>query len=65
MNEDQENRVRARAYTIWQEAGKPDGQHERHWQQALAELYPDEEAAQFARGKPAGDVQNPAAGYSG
>lgn len=30
--------VRERAYEIWEREGRPDGQHEDHWRQALAEL---------------------------
>ena len=29
-----ENRIRNRAYQIWQDAGCPDGQAERHWELA-------------------------------
>jgi hypothetical protein len=31
-------KVAARAYEIWQQAGRPDGQHEAHWYQAEREL---------------------------
>jgi hypothetical protein len=30
--------VRERAYEIWEREGRPDGQHENHRRQALAEL---------------------------
>lgn len=30
--------IRERAYEIWEREGRPDGQHENHWRQALAEL---------------------------
>lgn len=30
--------IRERAYEIWEREGRPDGQHEDHWRQALAEL---------------------------
>ena len=33
-----EERVRQRAYEIWEEAGRPDGQHNAHWQQACHEI---------------------------
>ena len=29
-----EDEIRARAYAIWEEAGKPDGKHLEHWLQA-------------------------------
>ena len=31
-------RVRQRAYEIWEEAGYPDGQHDSHWEQARREI---------------------------
>jgi DUF2934 family protein len=33
-----EDRIRERAYQIWQSEGQPSGQHERHWFQAEEEL---------------------------
>ena len=33
-----EERIRERAYQIWQSDGQPSGQHERHWFQAEEEL---------------------------
>lgn len=30
--------IAARAYELWLESGKPDGQHEEHWFQAEREL---------------------------
>ena len=38
MNEDELEAARLRAYQIWEREGRPEGQHEVHWQQALAEL---------------------------
>ncbi|MGK9202848.1 DUF2934 domain-containing protein [Sinorhizobium meliloti] len=38
MTEDDEDRIRARAYEIWEREGRPDGGHERHWHQAQKEL---------------------------
>jgi large subunit ribosomal protein L21 len=29
-----ESAIRARAYQIWEEEGRPDGRHEHHWQRA-------------------------------
>lgn len=41
---DREHRIRERAYRIWEEEGRPEGRHERHWHQASQEagdeLYP-------------------------
>ena len=40
-----ENRIRQRAYAIWQKAGAPDGQHQEHWAKACEEI--DEEDGQI------------------
>jgi hypothetical protein len=36
--DDGEEAVRLRAYQIWERDGRPDGEHESHWQKALKEL---------------------------
>jgi hypothetical protein len=36
--DDKEHEVRERAYSIWEEQGKPDGLHKTHWDAALKEL---------------------------
>jgi hypothetical protein len=33
-----EERVRQRAHELWEEAGKPHGQHDLHWEQACREI---------------------------
>ena len=30
--------IEARAYELWEQEGRPDGAHERHWHQAIREL---------------------------
>ncbi|RVK21825.1 DUF2934 domain-containing protein [Sinorhizobium medicae] len=37
-----EERIRERAYDIWEREGRRDGDHERHWEKAEAELRKDE-----------------------
>ena len=37
-----EERVRTRAYELWEQAGRPHGQHHDHWEQASRELVSDE-----------------------
>lgn len=32
-----EEYIRERAYQIWEKEGRPDGHHDRHWQQAAEE----------------------------
>ncbi|MCF3945221.1 DUF2934 domain-containing protein [Acidiphilium sp. AL] len=36
-SDDREQRIRERAYALWQQAGSPEGQHETFWHQAKAE----------------------------
>lgn len=38
MDEGQNAAVSLRAYQIWEQRGRPDGEHESHWKQALQEL---------------------------
>ena len=38
MNEEWQQRVRDRAYALWEQEGRPDGQTDRHWFAAEAEL---------------------------
>lgn len=38
MDSNKEESVRKRAYSIWEEKGKPEGEQDSHWNQALQEL---------------------------
>jgi hypothetical protein len=42
MNEERDQRVRERAYGIWESQGRPDGRHDEHWQEAERELAGEE-----------------------
>lgn len=57
MDQDREERVRTRAYEIWEREGRQDGGHEAHWQQAEQELREEEagegQPAEAAAAKPA------------
>ena len=35
---DRESRIRERAYALWEEAGRPDGEHDTHWTAAKREI---------------------------
>ncbi len=58
-----EDAIRARAYQIWEEEGRPEGQHELHWQRALewfasqtvvpAKAAPRAKASKAPKAKPA------------
>ncbi|MCD2177895.1 DUF2934 domain-containing protein [Rhizobium sp. C1] len=49
-----EEYIRERAYQIWEKEGRPDGHHDRHWQQA-AEEWSTAEAAYHQGGSASGD----------
>jgi hypothetical protein len=38
MTMDREQLIAARAYQLWEEEGRPNGAHERHWEQASREI---------------------------
>jgi hypothetical protein len=40
--ENEDHKVRARAYDIWEREGRPDGRHDDHWRQAQRELAAEE-----------------------
>jgi hypothetical protein len=53
MIEDRSERIRQRAYVIWQREGRPEGREQEHWRQAEAEI----EAEDVAGGEtPPSDV---------
>jgi hypothetical protein len=57
---DREDRIRARAHEIWEQAGRPLGEDMRHWEQAAREI--DEEDA---RGSAGGATEASGAGAVG
>jgi hypothetical protein len=44
MLDDKQERIKAEAYRRWEQEGRPDGQHDRHWQEA-ADLLESGEAS--------------------
>lgn len=38
MSDDKHEQIKGRAYQIWEEQGRPEGQHHAHWEQASKEL---------------------------
>lgn len=40
--DDRMERIRTRAYDLWQQAGRPDGRHDEHWAQAVREVDADD-----------------------
>ena len=45
MQGDREDRIRHRAYEIWERDGRPEGRGESHWAQACAEIEAEDRAA--------------------
>ena len=44
MTIDKHERIRQRAFEIWEQAGRPEGEHERHWHQATREIEAEDAA---------------------
>lgn len=42
MGNDREDRIRERARQVWENEGKPEGQHERHWSEATSQIEAEE-----------------------
>jgi len=38
VTDDRHERIRQRAHEIWEKAGRPEGAHMEHWDQATAEI---------------------------
>jgi hypothetical protein len=49
--DEKDDRIRVRAFEIWQQAGQPEGSHMEHWHQAMQEIEAEE-----ARGADASQV---------
>lgn len=43
--DDNDERIRKRAHTIWEEEGRPEGREYSHWLRARAEIYDEDGAA--------------------
>jgi hypothetical protein len=46
-----EERIRSRAYALWEQEGRPDGKHHEHWERAAAELMAEVAPERSAKGK--------------
>jgi hypothetical protein len=53
MGEDRHEKIQQKAYQIWEREGRPHGEHDRHWQQAVDEL--DRDDAMLGDDAPAAD----------
>jgi Protein of unknown function (DUF2934) len=54
MNGKRDDRIRSRAYGIWEREGRPQGRHEHHWHQASREVEGEASDDQLAA-QPSGD----------
>ncbi|MES0134381.1 DUF2934 domain-containing protein [Mesorhizobium sp. M0016] len=65
MTDDKQDRIRQRAHEIWEKAGRPEGAHQAHWEQATAEVdgavAKPKKAAKKADAKPAKAAAKPKA----
>jgi hypothetical protein len=52
MDRPAEDKIRKRAYDLWEQNGKPDGSEERFWQQAQLELQGEMDRGDPAHGSP-------------
>ncbi|PJR15995.1 DUF2934 domain-containing protein [Sinorhizobium meliloti] len=60
---EREELIRRRAYAIWEQEGRPDGQHQRHWEQAAREMQgPEIQGPETQRDGPAPESGGPANG---
>ncbi|TIL83870.1 MAG: DUF2934 domain-containing protein [Mesorhizobium sp.] len=63
MTDNRQERIRRRAHAIWEQAGRPDGAHQQHWNQAAAEIDGEESRPKkTARPKAPARPKEPAAG---
>jgi hypothetical protein len=67
VNDNRQERIRRRAHAIWEQAGRPDGAHQQHWDQAAAEIDGEESRpkAKTARPKAPARPKEPGAGKAG
>lgn len=66
MTDDREQKIRERAYSLWEQNGGEHGRHEEHWHRAEADLDEDgasaptqEEPAEGGDGTPAPEPGSP------
>ena len=57
MNGKRDDRIRSRAYGIWEREGRPQGRHEHHWHQASREVddEPSDDQPTASGAEPASD----------
>ncbi|WP_292509394.1 DUF2934 domain-containing protein [Mesorhizobium sp.] len=65
VTDDRQERIRRRAHAIWEQAGRPEGAHQQHWDQATAEVDGEESRPKAKttppKGSAAGEATKPKA----
>ncbi|TPI36042.1 DUF2934 domain-containing protein [Mesorhizobium sp. B3-1-9] len=61
MTDDRHERIRQRAHEIWEQAGRPEGAHMEHWDQATAEIDEAGRPKKAAKKAAAAKVEKPKA----
>ncbi|MER9661764.1 DUF2934 domain-containing protein [Mesorhizobium sp. M0159] len=56
---DREERIRQRAHAIWEQAGRPDGAHQQHWDQATTEIDTEIAAKEKTASRPKPKARQP------
>lgn len=54
VTDDRQERIRQRAHAIWEQAGRPDGAHQQHWDQATAEIDGEDSKPKAKAARPKG-----------
>lgn len=62
---DAEARISQRAYALWENAGRPEGQHEAHWYEAAQQLAAEDEGGSRLQGMPDPSAAGAAQGTRG
>ena len=62
MADEREDRIRQRAYEIWEREGRPEGREERHWDAAKEEISIEESQGQATRPNPSAGPQDTSGG---
>lgn len=58
-----EDRIRQRAHQLWEQGGRLDGEHDKHWQKAVDELTNEDELSKSQAGSRSNEVSDgPSAG---
>lgn len=59
MSDDREQRVKERAYQLWESEGRPSGRQDEHWGQARREIEEEDQGRASAEDRPAIGMKRP------